>query len=40
MAKYYRLTAAGKRKLQKEAEKWDGMADVMAGILESTSEEI
>jgi transcriptional regulator len=39
-AKYYRLTAAGKRKLQNEAEKWNRMADVIAGILRSTPEEV
>jgi PadR family transcriptional regulator len=39
-AKYYRLTAAGKRKLQTEAEKWNRMAEVIAGILQSTSEEV
>ena len=39
-AKYYRLTAAGKRKLQTEAEKWKRMADVIAGILRSTPEEV
>ena len=38
-AKYYRLTAAGKRKLQSEAEKWNRMADVIAGILGTTAEE-
>ncbi len=37
-AKYYRLTAAGKRKLQAEAERWNRMADVIAGILQSTPE--
>jgi transcriptional regulator len=37
-AKYYRLTKAGKRKLQTEAEKWNRMADVIAGILQSTPE--
>ena len=31
-AKYYRLTAAGKRRLEAEAEKWNRMADVIAGI--------
>src|SRR2546429_9969255 len=30
-AKYYRLTAAGKRKLQTETENWNRMANVMAG---------
>ena len=39
-AKYYRLTAAGKRKLQTEAEKWNRMADVKAAILQSTPEEV
>ena len=39
-AKYYRLTAAGRRKLQTEAEKWQRMADVIAGILQSTPEEV
>ena len=39
-AKYYRLTAAGRRKLQTEAEKWNRMADVIAGILQSTPEEV
>ncbi len=39
-AKYYRLTAAGKRKLQTEAEKWNRMADVIAGILQTRPEEI
>src|SRR5258708_25048666 len=31
-AKYYRLTAAGERKLQTEKENWKRMADVMAGV--------
>src|SRR5271169_4716587 len=39
-AKYYRLTAAGKRRFQTEAEKWNRMADVIAGILRTTSEEV
>ena len=39
-AKYYRLTAAGKRKLQTESEKWNRMADVIAGILQTTPGEI
>jgi transcriptional regulator len=32
-AKYYRLTAAGKRRLETETERWNEMADVIAGIL-------
>ena len=39
-AKYYRLTAAGKRKLQAEAETWNRMAAVIAGILGATPEEV
>ena len=39
-AKFYRLTAPGKRRLQVEAEKWNRMSDVIAGILGTTSEEV
>src|ERR1700747_3100970 len=39
-AKYYRLTAAGRRKLETEAEKWNAMADVIAGILKSKPEQV
>jgi transcriptional regulator len=39
-AKFYRLTAAGKRQLQKEAENWDSMADVIGGILRTLPEEL
>jgi PadR family transcriptional regulator, regulatory protein PadR len=39
-AKYYRLTSAGKRRLQTETEKWNRMADVIAGILRATPEEV
>jgi transcriptional regulator len=39
-AKFYRLTATGKRQLQKEAENWDRMADVIAGILRTQPEEL
>src|SRR3984957_7666434 len=39
-AKYYRLTVAGKRRLQAETEKWNRMADVIAGILHTRPEEI
>jgi PadR family transcriptional regulator len=38
-AKYYRLTASGRRRLQSETEKWNRMADVIAGILHSKAEE-
>lgn len=39
-AKYYRLTAAGKRRLHAEAENWNRMADVIAGILGAKPEEV
>jgi transcriptional regulator len=39
-AKYYRLTAGGKRRLHAEADKWNRMADVIAGILGTTPEEV
>jgi transcriptional regulator len=39
-AKYYRLTAAGKRKLQTEVAKWNQMAQVIGGILRTTPEEV
>src|SRR5499426_1272376 len=39
-AKYYRLTAEGKRRLQSEQEKWNRMAHVIAGILSARPEEL
>ena len=39
-AKYYRLTPAGRRRLETETEKWKQMADVIAGILETARGEI
>ncbi len=39
-AKYYRLTPAGKRRLRTETEKWNRMAGVIAGILETTPEQV
>ncbi len=39
-AKYYRLTAAGKRRLQTEVEKWNRIADGIAGIPGTTPEEV
>ena len=39
-AKYYRLTLAGRRKLQMESKKWNRMAKVIAGILGTTAEEV
>lgn len=39
-AKYYHLTAAGKRRLQMETDKWNRMAEVIAGILSTTAEDV
>jgi PadR family transcriptional regulator, regulatory protein PadR len=39
-AKYYRLTAAGRRQLRTEAEKWSQMTGLMASILSTTAEEV
>jgi PadR family transcriptional regulator, regulatory protein PadR len=39
-AKFYRLTAAGKRRLQAESEKWNQMTEVIAGILGTKPEEV
>ena len=39
-AKFYRLTAAGRRQLQAQTEKWNRMASMIANILHTTSEEI
>jgi PadR family transcriptional regulator, regulatory protein PadR len=39
-AKYYSLTSAGKRRLQAESEKWNLMAEVIAGILGAKSEQV
>jgi PadR family transcriptional regulator, regulatory protein PadR len=39
-AKYYRLTASGKRRLQSETENWNKMADVIAGVLRTNPEEV
>src|SRR2546428_12896015 len=39
-AKYYHLTAAGKRRLQTESQKRNCMAEVIEGILGTTAEEV
>lgn len=39
-AKYYRLTAGGRRQLEAETKKWNRMAEVMTGILGAVPEEI
>ncbi len=35
-AKYYRLTAAGRRALRSETEQWDEMAGAIAAVLRAT----
>ena len=39
-AKFYSLTAAGRQQLKKEVSKWNRTAEVMAGILSTTPEEL
>jgi len=39
-AKYYRLTPSGRRQLHAEAERWNQMAGVIAGILRATPGEV
>ena len=38
-ARFYRLTAAGRRQLQQETRNWNRMADIIAGILETRPDE-
>lgn len=38
-AKYYRLTASGRRQLQEETRKWNRMTDIIAAILDTAVEE-
>jgi transcriptional regulator len=39
-AKFYRLTTSGRARLRTEADNWNRMASLIAGILTTTSEEI
>ena len=39
-AKYYSLTAAGKRRLKAETENWNRMTEVIGSILKTTPEEV
>ncbi len=39
-AKYYQLTAAGKKQLRTETKQWNRMAKVIGNILSTTREEI
>ena len=38
-ARYYRLTAAGRKQLQEETRSWNRMADIIGGILSAAPEE-
>ena len=38
-ARFYRLTAAGRRQLQQETRNWNRMTDIIAGILNTQAEE-
>jgi len=38
-AKYYRLTAAGRRRLHHETRKWNRMTEIIAGILTAMPDE-
>jgi PadR family transcriptional regulator, regulatory protein PadR len=39
-AKYYRLTAAGRKRLHAETEKWNHMSDAIGAILSAKAEEV
>lgn len=39
-AKFYRLTAAGRRRLQSETARWNEMSDVIGAILRTTPSEV
>ena len=39
-AKYCSLTASGRRRLESETEKWNRMAGIIAGILQTTPESL
>jgi PadR family transcriptional regulator, regulatory protein PadR len=38
-ARFYRLTPAGRRRLQQETRSWNRMTDIIAGILQTPPEE-
>lgn len=39
-AKYYKLTATGRKRLEAETEKWNRMAGIIAGVLSATPENL
>jgi transcriptional regulator len=39
-AKYYRLTATGRKQLQQDTRNWNRMADIIGAILQTSPEEL
>lgn len=39
-AKYYRLTAAGKKRLKEETRQWDSLSAAVGSVLKTTPEEL
>ena len=39
-AKYYSLTAAGRRRLNEQTRQWNRMTEIIAGVLDTTPEEL
>ena len=39
-ARYYALTPAGRRRLQQETRQWNDMAEIIAGILDTSKEQV
>jgi transcriptional regulator len=39
-AKYYSVTAAGRRRFQEQTRDWNRMADIIAGVLRTAPEEL
>ena len=39
-AKYYRLSATGRKQLQEETRNWNRIADIIGGILQTSPEEL
>lgn len=39
-AKYYTLTAAGRRRLQQETRQWNDLADIIASVLKTSPEQL
>src|SRR3984893_19297910 len=39
-AKFYALTTAGRQQLREETRNWNGMSDIVAGIFQTSPEEV